>query len=208
VHSLSKSLGIFTHFCSQFRIYTIYSDATKDRFISTYHLPETTHSHKNGTVTSTDYLPLPPALANSRSHSTSNSHHGSVLNFHSKHDSTPPSSRPKSVSKAATGLGLGLPSIAYQDTTTKEKTTGKTKDRALFTATVLELVKLIQAGLSIFGMYGTPSIGGRHIDGLLCDDTVEGIRKWIVLIGEPCVGLEVRTPATHLIKILTPPPPP
>ncbi|KAF9462668.1 hypothetical protein BDZ94DRAFT_1194337 [Collybia nuda] len=161
------------------------SDPTKDRFISTYYLPENTFS----TVTSTDYLPLPPALTKSRSHSTSNSHHGSVLNFHpspSKHDSTPPASvsRIKQNSKPPT-----IP-FPYHDSPPRGKTVAKTKDRALFTATVLELVKLIQAGLSIFGMYGTPSISSRHIDGLLCDNTVEGIRKWILLVGEPCVRLE------------------
>ncbi|KAF8640106.1 hypothetical protein AX17_001342 [Amanita inopinata Kibby_2008] len=60
----------------------------------------------------------------------------------------------------------------------------RTRDRVLFTATVLELVKLIQAGLSLFGMYAGPS------DGLLCDTTVDGIRRWIADIGEPIIGLE------------------
>ncbi|KAK2466228.1 hypothetical protein APHAL10511_001870 [Amanita phalloides] len=60
----------------------------------------------------------------------------------------------------------------------------RTRDRNIFTATVLELVKLIQAGLSLFGMYSGP------LDGLLCDTTVDGIRRWIADIGEPIVGLE------------------
>ncbi|KAF8351438.1 hypothetical protein F5887DRAFT_937473 [Amanita rubescens] len=60
----------------------------------------------------------------------------------------------------------------------------RTKDRNIFTATVLELVKLIQAGLSLFGMYSGP------LDGLLCDTTVDGIRRWIADIGEPIIGLE------------------
>ncbi|KAF6762132.1 hypothetical protein DFP72DRAFT_957982 [Ephemerocybe angulata] len=68
----------------------------------------------------------------------------------------------------------------------------KGKDRPCFTATVLELVKLIQAGLAVFACYGslappTPSI---ILDGLLCDGTVEGIHRWIADIGEPCLGLE------------------
>jgi hypothetical protein len=84
------------------------------------------------------------------------------------------------------GKGLGLPQES-------EKVRGKTKDRALFNATVLELVKLIQAGLFIFGLYGSRFLP----DGLLCDNTVEGIRRWIITIGEPCVGLEVRTLASY-----------
>jgi hypothetical protein len=178
-----------------------YSDATKDRFIYTYHLPEYTQSHK-APITSTDFLPLPPALTKTRSQSQSNSHQGSVLNFNAspaKHtDSVSPSASiaksktSNSITKGATGLGLGLPSVAHESTTkSKEKEVrGKTKDRALFNATVLELVKLIQASLSIFGFYGSP-VAGIHPDGLLCDDTVEGIRRWIIDIGEPCVGLEV-----------------
>ncbi|PFH52744.1 hypothetical protein AMATHDRAFT_1795 [Amanita thiersii Skay4041] len=60
----------------------------------------------------------------------------------------------------------------------------RARDRTLFTATVLELIKLIQAALSLFGIYSGP------LDGLLCDTTVDGIRKWITDIGEPIVGLE------------------
>jgi hypothetical protein len=68
----------------------------------------------------------------------------------------------------------------------------KGKDRVLFTATVLELVKLIQAALAIFACYGSlsPSSPSIVLDGLLCDETVEGIHKWIADIGEPCLGLE------------------
>lgn len=70
---------------------------------------------------------------------------------------------------------------------------GKTKDRAAFNATVLELVKLIQAGLAIFGTYDVtdPSSSALIIDGLLCDVTVDGIRKWTAEVGEPCIGVEV-----------------
>ncbi|RXW25248.1 hypothetical protein EST38_g606 [Candolleomyces aberdarensis] len=68
----------------------------------------------------------------------------------------------------------------------------KGKDRVLFTATVLELVKLIQAALAIFACYGSlsPPSPAIVLDGLLCDETVEGIHKWIAEIGEPCLGLE------------------
>lgn len=84
------------------------------------------------------------------------------------------------------------------------------RDRTLFNATVLELVRLIQAALAISGMFpirrlhgddgnvGTGT-GGRtgmemlemETDGLLCDITVEGIQKWVTDIGESCVGVEV-----------------
>ncbi|KDR83721.1 hypothetical protein GALMADRAFT_150799 [Galerina marginata CBS 339.88] len=70
---------------------------------------------------------------------------------------------------------------------------GKTKERATFVTTVLELVKLIQAGLAIFGLYPTPSTcvsPNLVVDGLLCDQTVEGIRQWVASVGGPCVGLE------------------
>ena len=179
---------------------TLSSDATKDRFIRTYHLAEYTLSH-NASITSTDFLPLPPALSKTRSHSQSNSHQSSVLNFNAsqtKHsvESIPPSG---SVSKgkaggsiSKTGLGLGLPSVAHESTAKpgEKEIRGKTKERAFFNATVIELVKLIQASLSIFGLFGSPATGIQS-DGLLCDDTVEGIRRWIIDIGEPCVGLEV-----------------
>lgn len=56
------------------------------------------------------------------------------------------------------------------------------KDQRLFTLTVLELVKLIQAGLYVFGFFSAEP------DGLLCDETVEGLRKWAGEIGEAFVG--------------------
>lgn len=85
------------------------------------------------------------------------------------------------------------------------------KDRTLFNATVLELVRLIQAALAISGMFplcdfrGDSGTGVRiatgvgtgmemetlEMDGLLCDITVEGIQKWVGEIGESSVGVEV-----------------
>jgi hypothetical protein len=88
----------------------------------------------------------------------------------------------------------------------------RAKDRTLFNATVLELVKLIQAALAISGLFPLypyanfvhrehrhhhhrhhhrGGMGGVEIDGLLCDITVEGIQKWVSEIGESCVGVEV-----------------
>jgi hypothetical protein len=97
------------------------SDSTKDRFLSSYHLPDCTT------------IPLPTSLEH---------------------------------------LPLRSPE--------------KTKDRPSFVPTVLELVKLLQASLAIFGFYSPPSF-----DGLLCDEFVEGIKHWIAHVGGPCVGLEV-----------------
>jgi hypothetical protein len=59
----------------------------------------------------------------------------------------------------------------------------------LFDATVLGLVKVIQASLAIFGMFDL----NYERNGLLCDPTVDGIQKWIMEIGEPHLHVEVGT---------------
>lgn len=67
----------------------------------------------------------------------------------------------------------------------------KGKSNTIFVVTVLEVVKLIQVGSAVFGRYGImsgTSSSCPRINGLLCGETVEGIRWWI---GESCVGLEV-----------------
>lgn len=51
-------------------------------------------------------------------------------------------------------------------------------DSQLFNLTVLEFVKLVQAALSVFGFFNAET------DGLLCDDTIQGLRKWVLEIGE------------------------
>ncbi|THH10221.1 hypothetical protein EW145_g1459 [Phellinidium pouzarii] len=56
-----------------------------------------------------------------------------------------------------------------------------------FKQTVLELVKLIQCGLSLFEMF---SIDTERQDGLLCDLTVDGIQKWVAETGEPYMNVE------------------
>ncbi|KAI0352939.1 hypothetical protein OH77DRAFT_1459472 [Trametes cingulata] len=58
---------------------------------------------------------------------------------------------------------------------------------ALFNATVLELVKLIQAALAIFGML---DLAPDERNGLLCDITCEGIQRWVTEIGEPYLKIE------------------
>lgn len=58
----------------------------------------------------------------------------------------------------------------------------------LFGTTIVELVKLIQAALSLFGMFSTCQ---DERNGLLCDLTVDGIQRWVTEIGEPYMGVEV-----------------
>lgn len=63
-----------------------------------------------------------------------------------------------------------------------------TRAQELFNPTVLELVKLIQAALAIYGMF---DLAPDERNGLLCDVTYEGIQRWIAEIGEPCIQVEV-----------------
>ncbi len=64
----------------------------------------------------------------------------------------------------------------------------KIRSSDLFGTTILELVKIIQAALSLFGMF-SPCQDDRN--GLLCDLTVDGIQRWVTEIGEPHMGVEV-----------------
>jgi hypothetical protein len=152
------------------------SDTTKDRFISMYSLPETTQAQP--LPNSSEHLPLPP-LVHSHSHSYS--------------QQSPTKSNTPLISQQ---IALTRPIRSHNRSTsslpTKKDHSVKTKERFTFIATVLELVKLIQASLAIFGMYGsnnaTPNL---VLDGLLCDVTVDGIRNWIAKVGGPCVSLEV-----------------
>lgn len=63
----------------------------------------------------------------------------------------------------------------------------------LFDLTVLELVRFIQAGLAICGMF---DIAPHQRNGLLCDVTVDGLQRWILEIGEPYLGVEVLSIST------------
>lgn len=64
----------------------------------------------------------------------------------------------------------------------------KIRSSALFGTTILELVKLIQAALSLFGLF---SLCQDDWNGLLCDVTVDGIQRWVAEIGEQHMGVEV-----------------
>lgn len=62
--------------------------------------------------------------------------------------------------------------------------------RITFNYAVLELVKLVQCALALFGMFdGSP----EERNGLLCDVTAEGILRWTDEVGEPLLSLEVRS---------------
>lgn len=58
----------------------------------------------------------------------------------------------------------------------------------LFNGTVLELVKLIQASLAIFGMF---ELHAEERNGVLCDITCEGMRRWFNQIGEQYIRGQV-----------------
>lgn len=141
------------------------SDVTKDRFLSTFHLPENTITPAPNPA-SVEHLPA-----------------------------TSPT-RP-GVSRRNTGVSNNSTTSLAQRSSrdTREKVMiGKTKDPAAFVPTVLELIKVIQAGLTVFGLFPDDDDSvqaGIQLDGLLCDNTVKGINKWISRIGGPCFGLEV-----------------
>ncbi|KAF5389046.1 hypothetical protein D9757_004895 [Collybiopsis confluens] len=63
---------------------------------------------------------------------------------------------------------------------------GAARTRTVLNETVLELVKLIQVSLHIFGYYIPYSF-----DGLLCNATVDGLRRWVKEVGMYLIeGLE------------------
>jgi hypothetical protein len=103
----------------------------------------------------------------------------------------------------------GVSSSRKSSTTPTYRTTAKTKTKEseLFNVTVLELVKLIQAALAIFGMFPLSlpfeDCGTSKFDGLLCDLTVEGIQRWVTEVGEPCVGVEVRNFLSYDLNMCT-----
>lgn len=217
-------LNSFTNFID----FSASSDTTKDRFISTYHIPEITlpsthpiplHHFHNSHLTSSDHLPLlPQPVSASPSLTSKDVHLGSPTRRPSHHRSRSHSSPRSSFSKSSAHPSIHIvgptPTSSFRGGDSRQTTSansassgpstlalltthqkGKTKDLPSFNATVLELVKLVQVGLALFGMYdvkgGLSYTGGVLIDGLLCDVTVRGIERWIAEIGEPRVGLEV-----------------
>lgn len=63
-----------------------------------------------------------------------------------------------------------------------------------FTKMIIELVKLIQAALALWGMFGVDR-EDLEIDGLFCDETKAGIFQWRRVMGmenEESLRIEVR----------------
>jgi hypothetical protein len=168
-------------YCSH-STYISNSEATKERFIEMYRLPEMSITASPAR----SYAPLP-------GHSPANNRR-----------SPPPSPTSRRVHNKSQSLDVGAieaahlaklsrpkmratPSAPADGELARAAIKSKTKDRSLFNATMLELVKFIQASLLLFGFL---SIDEDEIDGLLCDDTVEGIQRWVAEVGEQCVGVE------------------
>jgi hypothetical protein len=73
-----------------------------------------------------------------------------------------------------------------------------------FVTYVLELVKLLQAALAMCGMFplAPPYTSAAAFDGLLCDVTIDGLRRWVAEIGESLVGLEVSSCLLGSVRIV------
>ena len=63
-----------------------------------------------------------------------------------------------------------------------------------FNSTVLEFVRIFQSALSLFEFF---PVEYEEVNGLLCDVTVDGIRQWLIEIGEPYLKIEVRGKVTR-----------
>ncbi|KAJ6539368.1 hypothetical protein B0H19DRAFT_1240124 [Mycena capillaripes] len=177
------------------------SETTKDRFIATYHLPDTIVSGAaSASVTSplssaSQGSPVPSPKPSPAKHRPHLSISPPTRRSEDSKGSSPTASRRPPAALHITPptptftipYGLLSPSPA---TTPGGRYAPKSKsraDRATFSASVLELVRLIQAGLAIFGLFPADP---RAFDGLLCDKTVEGLGTWVTDIGEQCVNIE------------------
>ncbi|KAF8559090.1 hypothetical protein OG21DRAFT_1503545 [Imleria badia] len=149
------------------------SDTTKDRFRSTYFLSDG-----------------PPAAAafrsksHTRTHTRAYSQPVTALSLAVPEASTIPASS----SHPMNAINLTHPNVSQ---TGAVATPGPLR-HPYFTTYVLELVKLLQAALAICGMFPlSPSYtSAATFDGLLCDVTIDGLRRWVAEIGEILVGLE------------------
>lgn len=142
------------------------SETTKDRFKASYFIPDTpaaTHPFRSKSP------PNSRAQSHTFSHSPSTHILPDTLNSFSSH-----------VPSLYTGTSLqhNVSNINAQ----------QSQRHPHFAATVLELVKLIQAALSVCGMF--PLITLPMLDGLLCDVTIDGLQKWMVEVGESFPGIE------------------
>ncbi|KAJ7179118.1 hypothetical protein C8R46DRAFT_625399, partial [Mycena filopes] len=176
------------------------SETTKDRFIATYHLPDTI---AGAALPPLPLSPMPPSSPVPTPHSSPSKHHPRLsisISPPNRRSEDTRSSSPTAPRRPPTTLQITPPTptynVSYGLTSPSPATTpggryapkGKSRtDRATFSASVLELVRQIQAGLSIFGLFPAEP---RALDGLLCDKTVEGLSTWVADIGEQCVNVE------------------
>ncbi|KAJ7908344.1 hypothetical protein B0H13DRAFT_2662099 [Mycena leptocephala] len=166
------------------------SETTKDRFIATYHLPDTIVSGA-ASVPLAEPQTLPCEASPAPLHLAPDC--PPLRRFKGRlvtHRLPPTPNKPPHhapYTHLYRPFGLTSPSPA---TTPGGRYASKGKsraDRATFSASVLELVRLLQACLAIFGLFPADS---RALDGLLCDKTVEGLGTWVTDVGEQCVNLE------------------
>ncbi|KAI6105566.1 hypothetical protein F5141DRAFT_1124619 [Pisolithus sp. B1] len=146
------------------------SETTKDRFKSMYLIsdaPPSASAYKS--------------MSHSRTHSRAHSHPATLLSLapavaegpHFLASSNQPSVVSLHHSNASQASAL---------------VTTSSSRNPHFASYVLELVKLVQASLAICGLFPLPS--PLVLDGLLCDVTVEGLRRWGAEIGEKFPGFE------------------
>ena len=150
------------------------SDTTKDRFKSTYFLSDG---------------PPPTGAFRSKSHSRTHTRTYSqpVTMLSPAVTDTP--MLPSSSSHPMNAINLTHPNISQTGAIAAQ---GPSR-HPHFTIYVLELIKLLQAALAICGMFPLPPpyTSIPAFDGLLCDVTIDGLRRWVAEIGESLVGSEV-----------------
>ncbi|KAL1722279.1 hypothetical protein EV715DRAFT_247436 [Schizophyllum commune] len=192
------------------------TDSTKGRFIKLYGVPEKSWIYEPNAEEGDDGAPrgddsfvvLTPPRGSAASPSKLGKERHSPLQNRSP-PSPPEHKRRKSVSNTPVIGSSKSPALSSKAPTlasVPSKGDGKvrpvtTTNSAAFLATVLELVRIVQAALGAFGMY-SPQYNARRrtrsasasmtipSDGLLCDVTVEGIKTWVTEVGEPCADVE------------------
>ncbi|KAF8450735.1 hypothetical protein L210DRAFT_2408267 [Boletus edulis BED1] len=144
------------------------SDTTKDRFKSTYLLSDG---------------PPPAGTFQSKLHSRT----------HTRTYSQPVTTLSRAVPEISTFPAPSSHAINLTDVSqTGAVSTPVPSRHPHFIPYVLELVKLLQAALAICGMFPLLPLhtSAAAVDGLLCDVTIDGLRRWVAEIGESLIGVE------------------
>lgn len=142
------------------------SETTKDRFKSLYFIPDTP---------SATHPFLSKSPPNSRAQTRTFSHSPSPLIL------------PDTLNSSSSHVQSSYTGASPQHSTSNINAQ-QSQRHPHFAATVLELVKLIQAALSVCGMFPLTTL--PMFDGLLCDVTIDGLHKWMVEVGESFPGIE------------------